>query len=348
MIGRASLWWQALLQTWEVLSRRALQPTPGRLAVAPVVALVLLVASWWAVGHTGSLQVGTVEEAHGPARVERTRGGERQSLTPAPGLALFVGDVIRTGPGAEVLLRLLDGSVVSVGPQTVAQLDIVAGEPGPVHRLRLQVGGLVAQVMKVASRWRHLEVETPTAVAGVRGTTFVVHVAVDGKTSVYVQEGVVEVTNAQGSLVLAAGDLAESRPYQAPAHPAAPAVVPHRAGKDRAEDFQLAREVLRLLSGAGGLLGGPDTKPSSAGAGQEEGQGGGEKGSAQGEKEQSGGRGHRGQPGEGAGLEKKDGKGPGVDVSIQTGVELKVGLNGPKDGEPGGASLHLSLPPPAP
>ena len=240
--------WLALARPWHSLIGPAVQGPRGALAVGPTAALVLLIAAWWLIGRAGSQPLGAVRDVRGAVRIERTVEGQRQVLAPKRGDEVFVGDVVRTGPGAELLLSLADGSTVEIGPETVVRLDVIPGEASPVRRLKLQMGGLVAQVVKVANRVTHFEVETPTAVAGVRGTTFAVHVGAGGRTTVYVQEGVVDVTNTLGSVTLSAGQVAESAQQQAPARPARPLPVRHRPGRDRGEDFRLAKEALLALT----------------------------------------------------------------------------------------------------
>ncbi len=220
---------------------------PRVLAVGPGVALVLVVATWWLVGRGGPAPLGTVQQLQGQVSLERMVSGKREVWTPSPGDEVLAGDVVRTGANSHLWLTLVDGSRVEVGPGSLVQLQVLLASPSPMRRLRLQVGRVVAQVAKAADRATHFEVETPTAVAGVRGTTFAVYVGATGHTTVFVQEGVVHVANPRGEVTLSAGEVAETPPQQAPAPAPQALPVRYRPGRDRDEDFRLAGEALRAL-----------------------------------------------------------------------------------------------------
>jgi len=100
----------------------------------------------------------------------------------AAGAAFNVGDTIRTGESSTAVVQLADGSHVKLAPDTEGRLDeqrrfqikatAAAIDDGLVAAsLRLLSGSVEVFASKVL-RARPLEVSTPTAVIGVRGTTY--------------------------------------------------------------------------------------------------------------------------------------------------------------------------------
>jgi hypothetical protein len=100
----------------------------------------------------------------------------------AAGVALNVGDAIRTGESSTAVVQLADGSHIRLAPNTEGRLDeqrrfqikatAAAIDDGLVAAsLRLLSGSVEVFASKVL-RARPLEVSTPTAVIGVRGTTY--------------------------------------------------------------------------------------------------------------------------------------------------------------------------------
>ncbi len=100
----------------------------------------------------------------------------------AAGVPFNVGDTIRTGESSTAVVQLADGSHVKLSPDTEGRLDeqlrfqvkatAVAIDDGLVAAsLRLLSGSIEVFASKVL-RARPLEVSTPTAVIGVRGTTY--------------------------------------------------------------------------------------------------------------------------------------------------------------------------------
>ncbi len=121
-------------------------------------------------------EVATVAAVVGGAEMRRAGGGEWQLLV--VGSSLFVGDRVRTRPSSGVKLVFQDDSVVDIGPASELAITRQVFDPAK-HDFRstlsLIVGKIRASVSEYYSAPRaSYEVETPTAVAGVRGTDFVV------------------------------------------------------------------------------------------------------------------------------------------------------------------------------
>jgi hypothetical protein len=119
-------------------------------------------------------EVGTVAAVVG--RLEIERGGSWRDAN--VGAAVFVGDRLRTGAKDRGKVVFADDSVLDVGSDTEITIDKLVFDP-PAHRfqslLRLAKGRIRAWVSEYYQEPRaRYEVETPTAIAGVRGTEFIV------------------------------------------------------------------------------------------------------------------------------------------------------------------------------
>lgn len=161
-----------------------------------------------------SAQVGVVEwpvrvvKVIGVARWAPEESGPWRPL--AVGMVLRSGDWVRTGPPESLVELVYDAraSRLLVESETLLQIGgayrslarAVSGEGGPLggqgrpvlRAAFVRLGSVWAQVASGVARLMRFEIETPTAVAGVRGTLFRLRVTPSGATWLYVREGVVE------------------------------------------------------------------------------------------------------------------------------------------------------------
>lgn len=120
----------------------------------------------------------------------------------ALGERLNHGDLVMTSENTRAAVRFTDdGSIVRLNPSS--QLQILAeGERGALAKaLHLEFGELWARVTRGRGEFR---VRTPTGVAAVKGTEFVVRVGTDGVTTIVTLEGVVEFFNDAGRVEIGA------------------------------------------------------------------------------------------------------------------------------------------------
>lgn len=120
--------------------------------------------------------IGLIKVQSGEVSIERQ--GAR--LAAAVGVPVDRGDRIVTGRDGSVGVSFTDGSILSAGPSSVLVLDAFNYDPSTragnfdvsVRRGTLSAisGKLVTQTPGA------MKVRTPTAILGVRGTEFVVHV----------------------------------------------------------------------------------------------------------------------------------------------------------------------------
>ena len=121
------------------------------------------------------------------------------------------GDTVRAGERSRADLSLLDQSVMRLRAGTEMTLSGVKDDKNYLVDLSRGAAHFLSRRGE-----RNLEVNTPYAVAGVRGTEFLVAVE-DGRSEISVFEGSVHTANAAGELMLGAGASAIAEAGKAPA-----------------------------------------------------------------------------------------------------------------------------------
>ncbi len=129
--------------------------------------LLLLVVIW----YSFALDVGKVDSFSG--KVDKLQKGQvrPQPLTQAD-VALSVGDVLRTKSDGTAKISFIDGNNVELGPLT--RLDVIDYQTKKT--INVTRGRVLFEVTKLKSG-EGFEVRTPTAILGVKGTTFLVDVS---------------------------------------------------------------------------------------------------------------------------------------------------------------------------
>jgi tetratricopeptide (TPR) repeat protein len=148
------------------------------------------------------------------------KGGEemrfvREDLWRAAQLqqSLVGGDTLRTNAIGNLAILFKDQTQIRVGRNsTLTVNDVASGDSGNTQ-LSLQAGNIWARAARGGSG---VDVKTPAAVAAIRGTDWSLSVDGSGKTSLIVLEGVVELTNPQGSVTVRQGEGAVAAIGQAP------------------------------------------------------------------------------------------------------------------------------------
>jgi uncharacterized repeat protein (TIGR01451 family) len=107
------------------------------------------------------------------------------------GMTLQPGDTIKAGGGANAEITFFDGTTIELKESTqIAVSELGISDTGSTTiRLTQQVGKTISRVTKLADPASRYEIETPAAIAAVRGSIMEVTVEEDGKTVVANIEG---------------------------------------------------------------------------------------------------------------------------------------------------------------
>src|SRR5918993_2380888 len=147
------------------------------------------------------------------------KGGEemrfvREDLWRAAQLQQSVvgGDTLRTNEIGNLAILFADQTQIRVGRNSTLTVNGIAGGQAGNTQLNLQAGNIWARAARGGSG---VDVKTPAAVAAIRGTDWSLSVE-GGRTSLIVLEGVVELTNPQGSVTVRQGEGAVASIGQAP------------------------------------------------------------------------------------------------------------------------------------
>ena len=124
---------------------------------------------------------------------------------------LLSGDVLRTNATGQLAVLFSDRTQVRLGRNTSLLVKRMGGNSDT--GLELQSGTIWARAERGG---QGVVIDTPAAAAAIRGTDWTMTVGADGKTSLIVLEGVVELTNAQGSVKVEQGEGAVAAIGQAP------------------------------------------------------------------------------------------------------------------------------------
>jgi len=119
------------------------------------------------------------------------------------------GETVLTASGSQAKIKLKNGSMVQVLPSSQVIFNEVKFDNGN-NRYAFGViqGGMSSNVNRLGTQ-DYYKVYTPTAVAGVRGTEFLVAVGVNGNSNVMVKEGAVSIDGTEKKDMVKAGEKAE-------------------------------------------------------------------------------------------------------------------------------------------
>lgn len=156
---------------------------------AMLLALFLLPASVLAEKALAVVMYASGDRAH-------IQAGQTVDLEPQD--LIRPGDEIETGQDGKVSLQCSTGVIFQIGPDSrIKVTDLVAGASADNIFIRMEKGSL-SSIVSRDNGPQNVEIRTPTAVANVRGTEFIVE-AEEEQTSVLVQEGEVDVEDSAGN-----------------------------------------------------------------------------------------------------------------------------------------------------
>lgn len=141
--------------------------------------------------HAAQL-AGEITAAMGEARIVASAGGQRAAVQ---GMPLHVGDILQTGAGGHIHIRMIDDALVSLRPDSELKIDSYTYQPGVAATTKIRLDLLRGTIRSVTGKGGELakdrfRMNTPVAAIGVRGTDFIAHADAE-KTLVNVQMGAI-------------------------------------------------------------------------------------------------------------------------------------------------------------
>ncbi|MBM4351109.1 MAG: FecR domain-containing protein [Deltaproteobacteria bacterium] len=135
-------------------------------------------------------------------KVDVLRGGAMPALSVKTGEPVFVKDVVRTKSSSKAEILFVDGNQIKIGQRTRIDIsEYISDEKKSVGVIKLPRGTVEAIVppkvvdrIKLSPEANRFEIQTPVAVAAVRGCEYKVYQSGNSAT-IYVTEGVIYVVN---------------------------------------------------------------------------------------------------------------------------------------------------------
>ncbi len=126
---------------------------------------------------------------------------------------LDAGYFVRTGDQSSMALLFADKTQVRLAQNSLFQVKAASGSPSQPTALQLRQGRAWAQAKSGPGR---VQMETPSAIAAIQGTDWVMEVDEAGNTQLIVLHGEVHLFNAHGSVTVQSNEQARVAPGQAP------------------------------------------------------------------------------------------------------------------------------------
>lgn len=168
---------------------------------------------------------GTLTHLSGPVSVQKSDG---RTIPGMAGAKVAVGDVVTTGTNGYVRMEMTDGGEMVLRPDSQLKIEaykFVEAKPAEDSSVFSMLrGGLRTVTGLIGKRGDKgaYELKTNTATIGIRGTQFDVRLcqgncgALPDGTYLAVKFGAVQASNPQGSVMVAAGQVAHAPPRQPP------------------------------------------------------------------------------------------------------------------------------------
>ena len=154
------------------------------------------------ISHAQENALGEIKGMQGTVKIRRAK--TTSWLMARKNVQIFFGDMIQTGEDSEAVIGLVDDSIMRIRANSKVVLNTRISPVERKNSVLLFFGRLWNKVSRKALRKKVFEVQTPTAVCGVRGTDFETAAYEDGTMLVQVVSGEVEVDNEATRETLAA------------------------------------------------------------------------------------------------------------------------------------------------
>jgi cell division septum initiation protein DivIVA len=136
-----------------------------------VLALSLIMSSIAVPVSAKSARSAKIVELSGTVSIKKAGGSKAYAAYEE--MFLNEGDHITTGADSSVVLQIVDrDDEVTIGPDTEMFISSLTNDGGDKSKFKVWTGSLWFKVKKLVSDEDEFEMETPTAVMGVRGTSF--------------------------------------------------------------------------------------------------------------------------------------------------------------------------------
>lgn len=184
-----------------------------------------LIALVWLLAAASAWADGILTHMSGPVSIRKVDGSVQ---TGRSGLSFMVSDTVITGSGGFVRMEMSDGSELVLRPDSQLKVESYAfTEAKPMEDnfvFSMLKGGLRTVTGLIGKRGNRdaYEVRTATATIGIRGTQYDMRVcqancgALADGTYLAVRFGAIQTSNAQGTLAVAAGQVAYVPPQRPP------------------------------------------------------------------------------------------------------------------------------------
>ncbi len=145
-------------------------------------------------------------------RVVLTKAGQPTIQAPV-GALLEPKDRLGTGESSRAILKMSERWFARIDEETELTVTPAAFSAGNADALKVALGGAFIFSRESGSE---VQILTPSATGGLRGTQILVRVAPDGASEFHVLEGRLELANPQGQINLQAGESGEALPGKPP------------------------------------------------------------------------------------------------------------------------------------
>ena len=138
------------------------------------------------------------------------------------GMILQAGNKIKTDNGGKATITFFDGSIIELSENTEISLDeLTSKSPSSLKTIKIgqTIGETTNRIIKLVDPASRYEIETPSGVAAVRGSTMVVKVVADGTTNVYNVEGTISFTAQGKEVMIPVGSSSTAKPGEIPSTP---------------------------------------------------------------------------------------------------------------------------------
>jgi hypothetical protein len=114
---------------------------------------------------------------------------DKNPISPFVNMTILTGDSLVTGTDSNLEIKYEDGSVSSLGPNSILKIRYLKKEKGLfTTRIKAWMGNIICKISKL-NKGETFQVYTPTAVATIRGTVFEANISKDKETSFKVLSG---------------------------------------------------------------------------------------------------------------------------------------------------------------